>query len=34
MGLFNRFEDVECRAWIDAILAMVRMPSIERLWVG
>jgi hypothetical protein len=34
MGLFNRFDELESRAWIDAVLALVRLAPVERLWVG
>lgn len=34
MSLFKRFDDGECRAWIDALLAIVRLPPSARDWVG
>jgi hypothetical protein len=34
MGLFTQFDERECRAWIDAVLAMIRRPPVERVWVG
>ena len=34
MGIFIHFDEHEIRAWIDALLAMVRRPPVERLWVG
>ncbi|MEO6251228.1 MAG: hypothetical protein ABIO59_11220 [Luteimonas sp.] len=34
MPLFAHFTEQECRAWIDAIIAIVRMPPAQRCWVG
>jgi hypothetical protein len=34
MPLFARFTEQESRAWIDAFIAMVRLPSLSRDWVG
>lgn len=34
MPLFAYFTEQESRAWIDAIIAIVRMPPQPRCWVG
>ncbi len=34
MPLFAYFTEQESRAWIDAIIAIVRMPPPQRCWVG